>query len=87
MLSKGDVIFSHQREDWQRMICGKTRPKYEWAQIIRHVAVTHEYKSREKRAMGNTRKEKYKEIQQEPKKIDKSMAFEMKLKRIYQKNK
>ena len=45
-LHQGKVIFSHKSENWQCMICGKTRPTYEWAQIIGHVAATHRYKSR-----------------------------------------
>ena len=47
-LYKGKTIFSRKRENWQCMIFGKTRPKYEWAQIIGHVAATHGRKSRGK---------------------------------------
>ena len=48
ILYQGKVVFIHKRENWLCMICGKTRPKYEWAQIIGHVAATHGRKSREK---------------------------------------
>ena len=67
------------------MICGKTRPKYEWAQIIGHVAATHGHKSRGKNERwGIPEKEKY-QIAEEGKKgengeIDEILAFEMKLK-------
>ena len=52
ILYQGKVVFSHKRENWQCMICGETRPKYEWAQIIGHAAATHGYKSREKMKGG-----------------------------------
>ena len=42
------MISSHKRGNWKCAICGQTRPKCEWAQIIGHVAATHGYKSREK---------------------------------------
>ena len=47
--------------NWQCAICGMTRPKYERAQIIGHVAATHGYKSRGKNERwGIPEKEKYK---------------------------
>ena len=33
-LYQGKAIFRHKRGNGQRMVCGKTRPKNEWAQII-----------------------------------------------------
>ena len=67
------------------MICGKKRPKYEWAHIIGQVASTREYKSREKTSDGEYMGRKYREgkILQVPTNVDKVMAFEMELKRIY----
>ena len=38
ILYHGKVIFSHESEEWLCMISGKTRPEYERAQIIGHVA-------------------------------------------------
>ena len=59
-LYKEKAIFSHKRGNWQFVICGETRPKYEWAQIIGHVAATHGYKSMGKNeGWGIPEKEKY----------------------------
>ena len=57
--------------------------------IIGHVASTHEYKSRVKMKDGEYQKKRHRdeEAQKEPKEIDKVMDFEMKLKRVYIKNK
>ena len=48
ILYQGKAVLSHKRGNWQCTICGKTRPKYERAQIIGQVEATHGYKSREK---------------------------------------
>ena len=82
----GGPMFSHKREEWQCMICGTTGPKYEWAQIIGHVAATHQYKSREEYGRWGIpeKGEYYAEVtQKESINIDKVLAFEMELKRIY----
>ena len=53
-----EVMSSRKRVEWQCIIFGMERPKYEWAQIIGHVAPTYEYKSMGKNGRWELRRTK-----------------------------